>query len=69
MNSHRSYAVMIILCLFLGTLGIHRLYAGKVGTAFLMFITVGGFLIWWLIDLIVIILGAFKDKEGYFVRP
>lgn len=69
MNSHRSYAVMIILSLLLGTLGTHRLYAGKVGTAFLMFITVGGFLIWYVIDLIVILIGAFKDKEGYFIRP
>ena len=68
MNSHRSYIVMIILCFFLGTLGIHRIYAGKVGTAFLMFITGGGLLIWWLIDLIIIIIGSFKDQEGYRIR-
>jgi len=68
-NSKRSYAVMLILCFFLGTLGIHRFYAGKAGTGILMLLTGGGFLIWWIIDFIVVILGAFKDKEGYFIRP
>ena len=49
---------------FLGTLGIHRFYVGKIGTGILMLITLGLFGIWTFIDLIIIIVGAFKDKEG-----
>ena len=55
----------LLLCLFLGGLGIHRFYVGKIGTGILIIITLGGFSgIWPLIDLIMIIVGSFKDKEG-----
>ena len=54
----------LLLCLFLGCLGIHRFYVGKIGTGILQLITMRGFWIWALIDLIMIIAGAFTDKEG-----
>ncbi|MBW2040218.1 MAG: TM2 domain-containing protein [Deltaproteobacteria bacterium] len=55
----------LLLCLFLGALGIHRFYVGKVGTGILTIVTIGGFFgIWPLIDLIMIIAGTFKDKQG-----
>ena len=53
-----------LLCFFLGGLGAHRFYVGKVGTALLMILTLGGFGIWLLIDFIMILTGGFKDKEG-----
>jgi len=53
-----------LLCFFLGGLGAHRFYVGKVGTALLMILTLGGFGIWVLIDFIMILTGGFKDKEG-----
>ena len=37
-------------------------------TALLQLITGGGLGIWWLIDLILIIVGQFKDKEGSCIR-
>lgn len=54
----------LLLCLFLGGLGIHRFYVGKIGTGILQLCTLGGLGIWVLIDLIMIIVGAFTDKEG-----
>jgi len=54
----------MLLCFFFGWAGIHRFYMGKVGTGILMLFTGGGFLIWWLIDFIMIIVGSFKDKAG-----
>ena len=60
----KSKMVTLLLCLFLGWLGIHRFYVGKMGTGVLWMLTVGLFGIGWLIDLIMIITGAFRDKAG-----
>jgi hypothetical protein len=40
---------------------------GKIGTGILMLVTAGGLMIWSLIDLIIIIVGSFRDKEGRLV--
>jgi TM2 domain-containing membrane protein YozV len=62
--SQKSFVTTLLLCLFLGSIGVHRFYAGKVGTGILQIITLGGLGIWTLIDLIMIILCKFQDKEG-----
>ena len=64
MKSDKDWLVTLLLCLFLGSLGGHRFYAGKIGTGILQLITVGGCGIWTIIDLIMIISGKFKDKDG-----
>jgi TM2 domain-containing membrane protein YozV len=57
--------VALLLCFFLGFLGIHRFYVGKVGTGILQIVTFGGFFgIWVLIDFIMILIGNFTDKQG-----
>lgn len=53
-----------LLCFFFGFLGFHRFYAGKIITGLLQLFTLGGFGIWAIIDFIMIIIGAFTDKEG-----
>jgi TM2 domain-containing membrane protein YozV len=60
----KSWLATLLLCFFLGTLGVHRFYVGKVGTGILMLITLGGFGIWTLIDFIVIAVGKFRDSKG-----
>ena len=63
--SPRSRMVAILFCLLFGVFGAHRFYVGKTGTAILMILTIGGgFGIWVMIDLILITLGSFRDKEG-----
>jgi TM2 domain-containing membrane protein YozV len=62
--SEKSRLVTLLLCFFLGVFGAHRFYVGKIGTGVLMLLTLGAFGIWSLIDLIVILLGSFRDKEG-----
>ena len=42
---------VFFLCYFLGIFGVHRFYQGKYTTGFLMFFTLGGALLWWIIDL------------------
>lgn len=66
--SEKSFVATLLLCFFLGSLGVHRFYAGKIGTGILMILTLGGFGIWTLIDLIMIIVGKFTDKEGNLIK-
>ena len=63
-NSGKSRLAAALLCFFLGALGIHRFYVGKIGTGILYLFTGGLFGIGVLIDFIMILVGAFKDKEG-----
>lgn len=63
-KSQKDWLVMVLLSVLVGTLGIHRFYVGKIGTGILMLITFGGFGIWALIDIILIILSKFTDSEG-----
>ena len=65
--SPKSRLVTLLLCFFLGGFGIHRFYVGKTGTGILMLLTLGGLGIWWLIDMIIVIVGSFKDKDGRLV--
>lgn len=65
MHSQKSKVVALLLCLFLGGLGIHRFYVGKIGTGILYLLTCGFFGIGAIIDLILIAVGSFKDKYGY----
>ena len=62
--SPSSRLAATLLCFFLGVFGVHRFYVGKVGTGILQIVTFGGLGIWALIDLVMIIVGAFRDKEG-----
>ena len=62
-----DWIVTLLLWFFLGCLGIHRFYHGKVGTGILMLLTFGGLGIWWLVDGILIVMGKFEDDKGNVV--
>jgi TM2 domain-containing membrane protein YozV len=62
--SSKSKKRALMLCIFLGFLGVHRFYVGKIGTGILMFITLGLSGFWVLSDIIELLRGKFTDKEG-----
>lgn len=82
--SQKSRLALTLIAFFLGWLGIHRFYTGKIGTGIIMLVLyiigmatvwiIFGFIplavlsIWWLIDLIMSISGIFSDSGGNIVR-
>ena len=62
--SPKSRLAAALLCFFFGCFGAHRFYLRKTGTAILMLVTLGGVGIWALVDLIFILTGSFRDKDG-----
>ena len=70
MSSERVTA--ILLCVFLGWLGIHRFYTKNMGIAVAQLV-LGGVscfsisLIWAVIDLLLLLIGAYKTGDGRFL--
>lgn len=65
--SPKSRLTTIVLAAILGIFGAHRFYVGRTRSAILMPLTIGGFGLWYLYDLIMIASGSFRDAEGLLV--
>ena len=50
----KNWIAALLLSILIGGLGIDRFYMGYIGLGILKLITLGGFGVWWLIDLILI---------------
>ncbi|MEI0611828.1 TM2 domain-containing protein [Brachyspira pilosicoli] len=59
--SDKSWVVTLVLAIFLP---VHRFYVGKIGTGILYWLTAGGLGIWYIVDIVMILLDKFTDKEG-----
>jgi hypothetical protein len=62
----KSQLIALLLVIFVGTLGIHRFYLGYTWQGVVQLLTLGGCGIWSLIDLIRIITGDLKPKNGEY---
>lgn len=62
----KSQLVALLLCIFVGGLGIHRFYLGYTTIGIIQLLTAGGCGIWAIIDLIRIATGDLKPKNGSY---
>jgi TM2 domain-containing membrane protein YozV len=68
--SDKNWWATLLLCFFVGIFGAHRFYTGKTGTGVLWLFTLGCFGYGWIIDMILILIGKFKDNQGLRIaRP
>ena len=63
----RTTAFILSLLILIGFGGVHRIYAGKVFSGILQFLTGGCFIIWQVIDIIMLLCGSFRDKEDRII--
>ena len=59
--SPKSRTTALILCLFLGELGVHRFYTGNIGLGILYLFTLGLCGIGALVDFIILLSGSYHD--------
>ena len=64
MNSDKDWMITLILAILVGGLGIDRFYSGSILLGVLKLVTLGGLGLWWLIDLIMLVTGSYKDGNG-----
>lgn len=68
MVSDRDWLIAFLLCFFAGAIGLHRFYCGKIVSGIVYILTIGGFGIGVLVDLILILCKKFKDSEGLYLK-
>ena len=64
----KDWLVALLLSILVGTLGVDRFYLGYVGLGVLKLLTLGGFGIWALVDIILIATNKLPDAQGNPLR-
>lgn len=67
-TSDKSKHTALMLCLFGGIFGIHDYYLGKIGNGLIKTCTVNFCCFGWLLDLIKIATGGYRDNSGAPIR-
>jgi TM2 domain-containing membrane protein YozV len=62
--SPKSWNKAVALSICLGFLGADRFYLGQGLLGCLKLLTIGGYGIWWVIDILLLIFDGMKDSEG-----
>ena len=63
-NKQRHFLAVFFLSFLWGVFGVDRFYLGKIWTGIFKLLTFGGFGLWAIIDLTMIMSGSMRDKQG-----
>jgi len=63
----KDWLTTLLLCIFVGFLGVHRFYTGHIAIGVVQLLTFGGCGIWWIVDLIMIATGTYTDSNGFLL--
>jgi len=63
-SSDKSRSTALILSIFLGMFGADRLYLGYGVLGILKLCTLGGLGLWWLLDIVLLLVGTLRDANG-----
>lgn len=67
-TSSKDKKTALILCIFLGLVGAHDFYLGRIGSGILKLCTGNIFMFGWISDIIKIATGTYKDGAGEPLR-
>lgn len=67
-TSDKKKKIALILCICGGFLGLHQFYVGNIGKGILYLFTGGLFIFGWIIDIVKIATGGFRDNVGAPLR-
>lgn len=66
--SSRNWNTALLLSILLGIVGADRFYVGRTGLGILKLVTLGGYFVWWVADVILLLQGRMKDDLGKLVQ-
>lgn len=66
--SNRNWNTALLLSILLGIFGADRFYLGRTGLGVLKLLTFGGYFVWWVVDVMLLIQGRMKDDLGKLVQ-
>ncbi len=66
--SAKNWSTAFVLSIFLGIFGADRFYVGRIELGALKLLTFGGYLVWWMIDVVLLYQGRMKDGLGRRVQ-
>lgn len=66
----RDWLTTLLVCFFFGVFGVHRFYTGYRAIGVIQLLTAGGCGIWLAVDLLMILVGSYRDSDGRLLsRP